>query len=148
MLVDFVNVGQGDCTILKIPSFGEDDFFAVVDAGPSQASATVVSELKSLGCDQVDVLVLSHPDADHTGGATDVMNSFKTVEAWDPGTSKDTATWRSTLETMAQKGVVRHNPAAGYVGMWGDAVVRVLGPQPGAATTAGDEVNNACLVLL
>ncbi|MBU0494373.1 MAG: hypothetical protein KKB13_21190, partial [Chloroflexi bacterium] len=47
-----------------------------------------------------------------------------------------------------QKGVVRHNPAAGYVGMWGDAVVRVLGPQPGAATTAGDEVNNACLVLL
>lgn len=143
---EFVDVGQGDCCELKIRD-GSGYFYAVIDAGPRDASATVVSELKKLGCSTVNVLVLSHPDADHTGGATAVMENFKVLEVWDPGTCKNTATWNETVAMIKDKAIPALNPAAGYTARWGSASVDVLGPAPGAASAAGVDVNDACLVM-
>jgi competence protein ComEC len=143
---EFVNVGQGDCCEMKIKD-GSGYFFAVIDTGPRDASATVVSELKKLGCSTLNVLVLSHPDSDHTGGATAVMQNFKVLQEWDPGSSKDTATWNETVAMISSNGIERLNPAAGYTTTWGPASVDVLGPAPGAATAAGADVNDACLVM-
>jgi competence protein ComEC len=143
---EFVNVGQGDCCEMKIKD-GSGYFFAVIDTGPRDASDTVVSELKKLGCSTVNVLVLSHPDADHTGGATAVMNSFNVLQVWDPGSSKNTSTWNETLDMINTKAISHLNPAAGYTARWGPASVDVVGPAPGAATAAGVDVNDACLVM-
>ncbi|HEY5527714.1 MAG TPA: MBL fold metallo-hydrolase [Candidatus Anoxymicrobiaceae bacterium] len=143
---EFVNVGQGDCCEMKIKD-GTGYFFAVIDTGPRNASGAVVSELKKLGCSTVNVLVLSHPDSDHSGGATAVMENFKVLQVWDPGSGKNTATWNETVDMIKNNAIERLNPAAGYSATWGPASVDVLGPPPGAASVAGADVNDACLVM-
>jgi len=142
----FVNVGQGDCCEIKVRD-GAGYFFAVIDTGPRDAANTVVSELKKMGCSTVNVLVLSHPDADHTGGATAVMENFKVLQEWDPGSSKNTATWKQTQDMIKAKAIPRVNPVTGDTASWGQASVDVLGPAPGTARKAGSDVNDACLVM-
>jgi competence protein ComEC len=143
---EFVNVGQGDCCEMKIKD-GSGYFFAVIDTGPRDAANTVVSDLKKMGCSTVNVLVLSHPDADHSGGATAVMENFNVLQEWDPGSNKNTTTWNQTVDMIKAKAIPRVNPVAGYTAGWGPASVDVLGPAPGAARAAAADVNDACIVM-
>lgn len=74
--LSFLQVGQGDCTVWQ--SGGQT---LVVDAGPELpgidlANRTTVPELRRLLVEQIDVLVLTHPDIDHIGGLNEVTERF------------------------------------------------------------------------
>ena len=60
-----VDVGQGDGMFLRTP----DGKTIVVDAGFKGRGRALVSELQSRGVSRIDLLILSHPHADHIGGA-------------------------------------------------------------------------------
>lgn len=62
-LVQFLNVGQGDCTIIKVK-----DNCAVIDFGPEDDSKRVYKGLKKLGVEDVDLAVVTHLHKDHFGG--------------------------------------------------------------------------------
>nr|WP_231292753.1 hypothetical protein [Thermoanaerobacterium thermosaccharolyticum] len=44
-----------------------------MDAGTNEAGSTVVSYLKNLGINKIDVLVGAHPHEDHIGGMDNVI---------------------------------------------------------------------------
>jgi len=93
--VDFLDVGQGDCFLLTLP----DGTTVLIDAGGQPAfnrapaeindaepferdtrsiGERVVSEyLWSRGLDHVDYLVVTHADADHIDGMSDVARNFR-----------------------------------------------------------------------
>ena len=50
----------------------------LVDAGPDAriAGAAIVPQLRRLGVERLDFLVLTHADGDHIGGAPTVMREF------------------------------------------------------------------------
>ena len=58
-----LDVGQGDAILLE-PAAGEP---VLIDAGPPDAG--VAAQLAERGVDRLAALVLTHPDADHSGGA-------------------------------------------------------------------------------
>lgn len=71
----FLAVGQGDCAI-----FTHAGRTIMVDAGPASTDydageRIVLPRLRSLGVDRIDLLVLTHPDADHIGGAGAVLKA-------------------------------------------------------------------------
>ena len=68
-----LDVGQGDALLMRL-----DGATMLVDAGPDAPTAgdAVVPELRRLGVDRLDVLVLTHADGDHIGGAPTVMREF------------------------------------------------------------------------
>ncbi len=68
-----LDVGQGDALLLRL-----DDAAMLVDAGPDArtAGAAIVPQLRRLGVDRLDYLVLTHADGDHIGGAPTVMREF------------------------------------------------------------------------
>lgn len=66
--VVFLSVGQGDCALIL--SGGR---AAMIDAGPeAAASRLVLPELRRRGVRRIDLLTLSHPDADHIAGLPEI----------------------------------------------------------------------------
>lgn len=80
--VHFVDVGQGDCTILEFP----DGKTMIVDAGDTGISSrrAVISYAHALNIDTFDVLLLTHPDSDHAGGMADVLDCYGAEQIWMP----------------------------------------------------------------
>ena len=82
--VHFVDVGQGDATIICLPS----DKIMLVDTGESYESdklTTYMSQLMNLtGHYVIDFLVLTHPDADHVGGTEEIAKQFEIDKVYRP----------------------------------------------------------------
>lgn len=142
----FLDVGEADSCILRI-SRGPATFFALVDTGGIRGtSSKVVSELQAMGCSRLNVLVLTHPDADHVGGAVAVMNSFAVDEVWDPGVDgSNSQTWQEVKSTISAKGIPREHPHAGATYNWNGVHTQVLNPPVGASYS---ETNDYSIVLV
>ena len=76
--VTFLDVGQGDCALLRTA----DGSVALIDGGglpqsPGYIGAQVVMPyLRSLGVDRIDLMISSHPDADHSDGLLTVLDEL------------------------------------------------------------------------
>jgi len=81
-LVHFIDVGQGDCTLIQIG-----DKNILIDAGENYMGDTVVSYLHSVGVKRLNMIVMSHPHSDHIGGVDTVMNAFKVGQLVMPNIS-------------------------------------------------------------
>ena len=72
--VHFIDVGQGDCTVLEFP----DGKTMIVDGGDGRAEThmRVLGYCRGLGIDTFDWALLTHADSDHAGGLDDALNYF------------------------------------------------------------------------
>ncbi len=73
------DVGQGDSILLR---FGERAL--LVDAGPDPQTArrVLLPRLARLGVKRLDAVALTHADADHIGGAADVLKALPVSTVW------------------------------------------------------------------
>ncbi|MCH5198952.1 MAG: MBL fold metallo-hydrolase [Oscillospiraceae bacterium] len=69
--VYFVDVGQGDGTVIK-----NGDVYIVIDGGEKISADAFTGTLKSLGVKEIDLYVASHPHSDHIGAAAAVFDEF------------------------------------------------------------------------
>lgn len=72
--VAFLDIGQGDCIIVRTAS-GQTYLF---DCGSSSRSSVgkyvLIPYLKYYGIHTIDAMLLSHPDADHVNGAVELLS--------------------------------------------------------------------------
>ena len=74
----YLDVGQGDCSVIKFPN-GE---VMVVDCNVDDANIHIVDFLKRAGVEKIDYLVITHPHYDHTSGIKDIADNYKVKELW------------------------------------------------------------------
>ncbi len=84
--VTFIDVGQGDSALVRFPN-GQS---LLVDAGGGSSTSSfdvgerVVGQvLRTLGVRRLDMLVLTHGDRDHLGGAVSVVREFRPTDVWE-----------------------------------------------------------------
>ncbi|MCX7793137.1 MAG: DNA internalization-related competence protein ComEC/Rec2 [Thermodesulfovibrionales bacterium] len=77
--ITFLDVGQGDSTVIELP----DGRTVVIDTGKSGIETSAY--LRYRGKRTIDVLILTHPHPDHTGGLRLLKENFKIKEIWDNG---------------------------------------------------------------
>ncbi|MGF1509363.1 MAG: DNA internalization-related competence protein ComEC/Rec2 [Myxococcota bacterium] len=76
--VTFLPVGHGDAAVVEV-----ERRVVVVDSGTLGATRSIVEPyLAERGHRRIDLLVLSHRDADHDGGAEWLRRAFDVVEVW------------------------------------------------------------------
>ena len=75
----FLDVGQGDASIIETT----DRKTIIIDTG--RTGREVESYLRFLGKRSIDVLIITHADTDHSGGAPPILRRFKVKELWDSG---------------------------------------------------------------
>jgi competence protein ComEC len=104
--LDFIDVGQGDAVALRTPH----GRWVLVDAGPRDehgdaGKKRVLPFLRARGAEHVDALVITHPHADHIGGAVAVMDALAVDRLIDPGLVTGNPEYVETLRTAQERGV-------------------------------------------
>ena len=122
LLVHYIDVGQGDATLLQGP-----DFTVLIDAGRHDRN-DVVPYLKSMNVKSIDLLILTHPHADHIGQAVNVLKSFKVDEVWMSGSEHTSITYEELIDTLLESDVNYNEPRAGERYKIGSLDIEVLHP--------------------
>ncbi len=137
--VTFLDVGQGDGALLEVPEGA-----VLVDEGPPEAR--VARQLRAMGLPSIALMVLTHPQRDHIGGAADVVDSLPVATVLDPELPAPSLDHDAFLAAATGKEVRIVEARAGSVYRLGDLRLRVLWPdEPGPP---GDDPNNRAVVLL
>ena len=124
MQVTFLDVGQGDCTIVRTEGHA-----AVVDTGNNDQGEKVVSYLEDQGIDTLDYLLLTHPDADHIGGGGNVLEGLEVKKVIMPDVENDTKTYDEVAEDIERYQVEVIHPEKGDTFPLGDAEFTILCPE-------------------
>ena len=72
MYVSFIDVGQGNCTLLRCGGKT-----ILVDSGEVGAAQTVIGYINNLNIDTLDCVLVTHPHSDHMGAMTKLLYEFK-----------------------------------------------------------------------
>ena len=108
MKVTYLNVGQGDCTIIQTEGHN-----AMIDAGNNHEGKDVVDYLNQQGIDKLDYLILTHPDADHIGGGDDVLEKIEVEQVIMPDVANDTMTYEEVMDDIEKENVPVEHPKVG-----------------------------------
>lgn len=136
----FFDVGQGDAALIETPEGAR----MLVDAGPAftlpgarrfdAGERVLAPALRALWIRRIDVLAVTHPDADHAGGARALLEGFRVGEVWIPAGAEQAEGVASLLAAARVRGVPVHALAHGDVRLIaGRTRVEVLGPPREAA---------------
>jgi len=139
----FLDVGQGDAAVLRLPT-GE---VMTIDAGPrAQEGRCAFQEyLQRKGVRRISLAVLSHPDADHIGGLQETFSRLRIEEALCSPFPGKTSTWRRCEEGMREQEVCILFAEGGAVMDMGRGVkAEIWGPHPHADLQS---TNDASVVL-
>lgn len=139
--VTFLDVGQGDAVLLQVPQGS-----MLVDQGPPEAD--VARQLRRFGVRELSLLVLTHPQRDHVGGAADVLKRTRVRVVLDPRLVAATAPEERAAMAAARERRVPVVPARdGLEYAIGRLRIRVLWPDgPGVASEDPNERAVVCLV--
>ena len=96
--VDFLDVGQGDCTLISYHNH-----YILIDSGDNSEGTFVQNYLEKQGVEKIDYLILTHPHADHIGGADVIISKFDIENILMPDKSADTKTYRDVIEAIKYK---------------------------------------------
>ena len=118
----FLDIGQGDSILLKGP-----DFTILIDAGRHDHN-DVVPYLEEIGIESLDLLIGTHPHADHIGQFPQVLARYPVKEVWMSGDLNTTKTFEDAIDAVADSGAAYHEPRAGEVYQIGSARIEVLNP--------------------
>lgn len=86
--VHFIDVGQGDAILID-----NEAFEVLIDGGNNKDGKAVAAYLKDYVDENLDLVIATHPDADHIGGLDDVIKDYAVSEIIDSGASKETKTY-------------------------------------------------------
>ncbi len=94
--VYFLDVGQGDATLIRTP--GGDDI--LVDGGPDESVLSEIGSVLPFWDRKIELVILTHPDSDHVGGLTPVLERYAVDEVWKTGVNYQSAIYADFLRLI------------------------------------------------
>ncbi len=139
--VVFIDVGQGDAELIRT----SDGKNVLIDAGPPGTADDLLSDLSNRSVTVLDALIVTHPDADHLGGADDVLRALEVRSVYHPGLAKNTSAYQRFIDAALDEDCPIYTSSDVRPGDYLDLSVtedfRVL------SINASDEANDASIVL-
>jgi competence protein ComEC len=136
-----LSVGQGDAWLVRTPRGAT----MLVDGGPDPA--LILSKLRAHGVRRIDLLVLTHPHADHVDGLAAVAANITVGRALEPGLDADLASLRELRTALLERSVPLDIGRRGASYALGEAVVDLLGPREPLFQGTDSDLNNNSIVL-
>ena len=132
----FIDVGQGDAILIKTAEKN-----ILIDGG--DRGDTVLNYLRNQGVSSLDLVIGTHPHADHIGGLINVMNAIPVNEIIDPGVAHTTITFEDYLDVIDAKDIMFTEGRAGMKrDLGGGAEMKIIHP----TSPSSSHLNNASIV--
>ena len=125
--VHFIDVGQGDAVLVE-----QDGEFGLIDCGTEDSETALLSYLEQAGVKKLDVLVMTHPHADHIGSMDAVLEKIPVDKLVLPQLEKaanypTTAGFEHVITAAEKKNVDTAEAQEGNVYTVGGASLTVVG---------------------
>lgn len=142
----FLSVGQGDATLIQLA----DGRNILVDGGGFYRDTAadfgeryLLPALNRLKIRKLDVMLLTHPHADHLGGLPAVAEQLKVEQFWQGNSSSNDESYRRLMAALDRQRTAKRTLQRGDIPLVGDNVeITVL-----AAPLMGDGSNEDSVVL-
>ncbi len=99
-------IGKADAFFIQTP----DAHTILLDTGEADDAAEISQKLKNAGIKELDMLILSHYDKDHIGGAPEILEQFPTAQILMPayeGSGVPYDALQAALQTAGQATIMR-----------------------------------------
>ena len=140
--VYFLDVGQGDAEYIKNPD-GTD---ILIDGGPDQSVLSELGKVMDFGDREINLVILTHPHADHVTGLVEVLGRFQIDEVWETKVEYPSATYDSWQNKIKDKNIPDKLVVAGETRNFGEVKIEVLYPLSPLENRRIDNLNNASIV--
>lgn len=130
-----IDVGQGD-SILVTSETGDT---MLIDAGEKSSTAAIFEELDERGIKDIDVLVATHPHADHIGGLQSIIETYSIGAVYMPDKKSDSKTYKNLIKTIDANGIQIIEAYAGLSFTLGEAECMIVSPEKNADEDANNE---------
>lgn len=99
LYVRVVDTGPGLCTITAFPGGS----YMLYDAGHWLGNHCLEGVRDVVDGDVIDLLVISHSDADHHGQAAEILEEYSVLNIYRTGFKRTSATWRDTNRAIGEE---------------------------------------------
>ena len=138
--VHYIDVGQGDATLIKCGSHA-----MLIDGGNNNKGTTVQLYLKKQGVESLDYVIGTHPDADHIGGLDVIVYKYNCEKVIMPDYEKDTKTYQELVDVIHDKNMKITYPVVGEQYALGEAKFTIIAPN---SNSYGGNANDYSVAIL
>lgn len=153
MRVIFFDVGQGDASLVIA-----DGLNILIDGGPDKKVVEKLDKYLPFWDREIDIMVLTHPHADHVTGLIDVFKKYQVDEVWMTGVLHSSYEYLEFLEIARDSGMAArmvgggvdskpNTPLSPLEGGAKDLKIEILYPQDDFFEKTVDNLNNSSIVL-
>jgi competence protein ComEC len=122
MSVYFLDVGQGDAIFIDSPSHGQ----ALIDGGRNRQVLTELGKILPFADRNIDVVIATHPDADHIGGLPEVASQYDIGAFIYPGVESDNSIDEELNKRLDEKSISKIEAMRGLTVNFGDGARLVV----------------------
>ena len=141
LIVHMLDVGQGDATFIRTPN----GHTILIDGGRDAGILRTLARVMPFWERDIDLVVATHPDADHVGGLFEVVQRFHVGAVLRPGVAHDAPAAQSLFTLISTGDITETLARRGAVYDFGDGVrLYVLFPD---RDVSGLEPNTASVVM-
>jgi len=140
--VYFINVGYGDCTLIK-----KGDFDILIDAGGTEEQGErIVEFLENKEVDDLELVIATMYTKDHIAGMRNVFQRFKVEQYWDNGMDEKGNKYYDELQEIIElKNIPIKHPEFGERVFLNGISITVLNPQKTKYPTGNPTLNSVTL---
>ncbi len=143
--VTFFDIGQGDCTLIEFASGGR----LLVDTGKAGFGgglSVIAPYLRAQGLDRIDAIVITHPQFDHAGDISALVEQMNIGAVITNGDDVSTDFFRRAKESVAKKHIPFLTLDSDHtIRGFKDVLIEVL--HPSSSSHGVLDLNNRSIVL-
>lgn len=128
LVVHYIDADQGDATL-----FQYDDFTIMFDTGDWK-NERVINYINEVGITHINLIIISHPHADHIGQLDKIINSVSVDEVWMTENVSSSNVFQNAINAILENDIDFIEPEAGDIFNIGNMEISILHPK----TLTGD----------
>lgn len=142
LTVKVLDVGQADAILLQ--TGGKT---TLIDTGDVATREQLVKDLRQQGVKVIDQLIITHPHADHLGGADAIFKNFTVKQIYDSGQTTTTSLYRQYLAAVKKQGIPFTVATSGMqIDVGKGAVLDIMAPEKQFINGTDADLNNNSIV--